>query len=114
MFLTYPMITPIDETVLSHISKGSIGAPGYLNGTGRGNKQFDNLIALLAQPLEEEELLRAFVDFGYFGRSNPLVMSSIVRTGIATKSSPFYSLLEKRLNGTDRGTTLALRRLRTL
>jgi hypothetical protein len=101
MFLTYPCVTSYPEALVGDGSSPLIGSPLY-------TRQLEALLRHLEEPPTEEELVRAYVNFGYYGWLNPLVVSGTVRTGVAQRKSVFYSLLARRLAGTDKGSRKAL------
>ena len=94
MFLTYPCVTSYPEALVGDGSHPLIGSPLY-------TRQLGALLRHLEEPPTEEELVRAYVNFGYYGWLNPLVVSGTVRAGIAQRRSVFYPLLARRLAGTD-------------
>jgi hypothetical protein len=101
MFLTYPCVTSYPEALVGDESSPLIGSPLY-------TRQLEALLRHLEEPPTKEELVRAYVNFGYYGWLNPLVVSGTVRAGIAQRSSVFYPLLARRLAGTDMGSRRAL------
>jgi hypothetical protein len=101
MFLTYPCVTSYPEALVGDGSIPLIGSPLY-------TRQLGALLRHLEEPPTEEELVRAYVNFGYYGWLNPLVVSGTVRTSIAQRKSVFYHLLAMRMAGTDMGSRKAL------
>ena len=101
MFLTYPCVTSYPEAMVGDPSSPLIGSPLYA-------RQLDALLRHLNEPPTEEELVRAYVNFGYYGWLNPLVISATLRAGIAQRKSVFFPLLAARLAGTDLGSRKAL------
>jgi len=101
MFLTYPCVTSHPDTIVGHASSSLIGSPLYL-------RQIDELVENLQYVPSEEELVRAYVNFGYYGCINPLVVSQAARSLLATKDGALFSLLVSRLDGTDVASRKAL------
>jgi hypothetical protein len=90
VFLTYPFVSN-DKTTTDRRS----GVPRYA-------EMYSRIISLCNEPVEDAELLRAWVIFGYFRIVNPLVVSSRVRALVADPASGISKLLLARMRGSDR------------
>lgn len=101
MFLTYPCVTSHPDTIVGHESSSLVGSPLYL-------RQIDELVKNLQYVPSEEELVRAYVNFGYYGCINPLVVSQAARSLLTKKDGALFSLLVSRLDGTDMASRKAL------
>jgi hypothetical protein len=102
--LTYPFTSSSEEAI--------VGGTGRTGGMPLFYNQRQDIVRLLAVKPSAEEYDRAMLQFAVFNWTNPLTVSTDIRTKAADPSSQLHKLLMDRLGGTDLGSKFAAEAMR--
>ena len=102
--LTYPFTSSSEEAI--------VGGAGRTGGMPLFYNQRQDIVRLLAVKPSDDEYDRAMLQFAVFNWTNPLTVSTDIRTKAADPSSQLHKLLMDRLGGTDLGSKFAAEAMR--